>query len=391
MKAKLQRLTRPAYIAVAFVLVTVSVLSGMRPQPVSAAPLTTRSIRISKSAIGTTSAGQNVVYRIGFTIPAAVNVGGMAIDFCSNSPLIGETCTAPAGFNTNEATPLTINTQSGITDFAIDAATDANTIILTRTAASSSGAVSFELGTGTGGNGFTNPTAVGTFYGRLYTYTTSGAAQAHDEDAATGYQDYGGIALSTAAVINITARVQETLSFCVYPDDDGGGVGSGTCGDAPNITIGHDNGAGTFIIDASQVDEALVHFSLSTNANGGAVVRLKGDTLKDSVTPTPNDINAQGSPASAIAAATEGFGLRIATAGSLTATAPYNGGAGNYGFVVSGGGADDVTSTFGGQIASVGAPVNNSVTTIEFAAQASNTTAAGVYTASEQLIATGTF
>jgi len=75
----------------------------------------------------------------------------------------------------------------------------------------------------------------------------------------------------------------------------------------------------------------------------------------------------------------------------MTAISPYDGAANNYGLVVSGGGTNDVTSTFGASIASVGAPVSNSVSTIMFAAQASNTTAAGVYTASEQLIATGTF
>jgi hypothetical protein len=387
MKTKMQGLKRSAYVAAALLLVTVSIVSGFNPGHASAAPLTSRSIRMSKSAVGSTSAGTNVVYRIAFTIPASVNVGGMAIDFCSNSPLIGETCTAAAGFNTNEGT-TTINNQAGITDFAIDAATDANTIILTRTAAASSGAVSFELGTGTGGNGFTNPSATGTFYGRLYTYTTTAAAQGHNEDAATGYQDYGGIALSTAAVITITARVQETLSFCVYPDDNGTGAGTGTCGDTPNITIGHDNGAGTFIIDSSATDTALVKFSLSTNANGGAVVRMKGDTLKDVV---GNDINPAGTPAATFGAGVEAFGLRISSAGSLTAIAPYDGAANNYGLVVTGGGTNDVTSTFGASIASVGAPVNASVTTITFAAQASNTTPAGIYTASEQLIATGTF
>src|SRR6185436_12235167 len=114
-------------------------------------------------------------------------------------------------------------------------ATDTNSIILTRTggAAAFSGALSFELGNGTT-NGFTNPSGTGSFYARIHTYTTTGGATAHDEDAATGYGDYGGIALSTAAVISITARVQETLSFCVYE-------GGGACGvNAPTITIGHD-------------------------------------------------------------------------------------------------------------------------------------------------------
>ena len=266
-----KKMRQASYIAAALVLGAVGVFSSW-VQHASAAPLNSRSIKISRSA----PSGTNVVYGVGFTIPASVAIGGLAIDFCSNSPLIGEACTAAPGLNTNDGT-LSINNQSGtasITDFTIDsAAGDANTIILNRTASTTSGTVIFELGNGTT-NGFTNPSATGTFYARIYTYATAGAADAHDEDNATGYTDSGGIALSTAAIINITARVQETLSFCVYPDDDGGGVGTGTCGDTPSITIGHDNGAGTLIIDPTQVDTALVHFSLSTNANGGAVVRM---------------------------------------------------------------------------------------------------------------------
>jgi hypothetical protein len=381
MKINMLKVKRSGYVALSLFLALVGVMADIHMA--SAAPLASRSIRISKSAIGTSSAGQNVVYRVGFTISSSITVGGLAVDFCSNSPLIGETCTAPGGLNTNFAS-LSINNQSGITDFSVDTTnSDANTVILTRTAAASSGAVSFELGNGST-NGFTNPTAVGTFYARIYTYTTTLGAQGHNEDAATGYGDTGGIALSTAAVISITARVQETLSFCVYP-------GGGSCGQAPTITIGHDNGAGTFIIDTASADTATIDFSLSTNASGGAVVRMKGDTLKDSVTPTPNNIDAAGSPATTFAAGIEFFGLRLSTAGSLTAIAPYNGAVNNYGLVVTGGGTDDITSTFGGSIASSGGPVDSSVSTIMFAAQASNTTAAGVYTASEQLIATGTF
>jgi hypothetical protein len=372
MKIRFPRLRRTAYVAVAAILVAVSMLSGWVGR-VSAAQVTTRSIRISNS----TPAANNVIYRVEFNVATTGNIGGIAIDFCSNTPIIGDSCTAPGGFNVNEST-LTVNNQTvNIQTLAVDAATTTNTLILTRTASSlSSGAtVNFELGNGT--NAMHNPTAVGSFYARIYTYATSAAAQGHSTNTPTGYVDYGGIALSTAAVINITARVMETLSFCVY---------NTTCGDDPSITIGHTVGT-TTVIDENNIDTANVNFSISTNANGGASIRMKGDTLKSGA----NDINAAGS-AVTFTNGTERFGLRLSASGTnITATAPYNGAAGAYGLVVSGAGTDDVTSTYGGQIANLSGPVNNSVSTVTFAAAASNTTAAGTYTAAQQLIATGTF
>jgi hypothetical protein len=51
----------------------------------------------------------------------------------------------------------------------------------------------------------------------------------------------------------------------------------------------------------------------------------------------------------------------------------------------------NVTSTYGDQIFSETAAVNNEANRLTFAATAGNTTPAGVYTVGEQLIATGTF
>lgn len=369
------KLQRTLYVALAFSLVGVSVFSGW-VQHVSAAQVTVRSIKIGNS----TPDANNVIYGIGFTTATTSNVGGIVVDFCSNTPIIGDSCTAPAGFDVNEST-LTVNGQTGITGLSVDAATTTNKLILARTTGSiSSGtAAFFELGNAT--NALHNPTAVGSFYARIYTYATTAAAQGHSQNSPTGYVDYGGIAMSTAAVINITARVMETLSFCVYPT-------AGACGTDPSITIGHTVGT-TTIIDDTVVDTATVNFRISTNANGGASIRMKGDTLKSGA----NDINAIGNTAATIVAGTENFGLRLSTAGTnITATAPYNNGSGTqYGLMTTGGGSSDVTSTYGGQIAALSGPVNNSISTVTFAATASNTTTAGTYTAAEQLIATGTF
>ena len=367
------KIQRALYVALAVTLTTLSVVPGWVVQHASALQVTTRSIRIGTA----TPNANNVAYRIAFTTATTGNIGGIVVDFCSNTPIIGDACTAPTAFDVNEGTTTIVN-QTGITGLSIDAATTANKLILGRTASSVTApqAAVIELGDGTT-TGFHNPSAVGSFYARIYTYATTAAAQGHNQGTPTGYVDYGGIALSTAAVINITARVMETLSFCVY---------NATCGDDPSITIGHVVGT-TTVIDDTAVDVADVTFSLSTNANGGAIIRMKGDTLKSGA----NDINAAGA-AVTFTNGTERFGLRMQTPGTnITATAPYNGAAGDYGLVVTGGGADDVTATYGGQIAALSGPTNGSISTIRFAAAASNTTTAGTYTAAEQLIATGTF
>ncbi len=366
---------RALYVTAALVVTTASIFSGMI-QSVYAGQVLTRSITISSSAPD----ANNVEYLVKFTTATTNNIGGVVIDFCSNNPIIGDTCNAPTNFDVNEGT-LTIGTQVGITGLSINAATTTNELILTKASATSvnSGvAVTLPLGDGST-TGLHNPNSTGSFYARIYTYDTQAAAAAHVMNAPTGYIDAGGIALSTAAVVTITAKVQETLAFCVYPS-------AGVCGDPPSFTIGHTSGTAT-IIDANTIDTATTNFSIATNANSGVAVRLKGDTLKSGA----NDIDAAGSDFT-FAIGTEKFGLRLSTLGtSITATSPYAPVAGHYSLVTTGGGTDDVTSTFGGQIAQLTAPVSSSVSTVTWGAAASNTTPAGTYTANEQFIATGTF
>ena len=108
----------------------------------------------------------------------------------------------------------------------------------------------------------TNPTTVGTFYARILTYTTTTTGYSPGSEGS--YSDYGGVALSTAAVITITSKVSEQISFCVYV---------GSCGTAANILLGdsHD------VLSTSAPTTAAgptygVFYSLSTNAAHGVVV-----------------------------------------------------------------------------------------------------------------------
>ena len=70
-------------------------LPAFVPAFASAQEITTRSIDLSNSA--TSATGVN--YDLTFT-PVATAAGGFLIDFCSNTPLVGNTCTAPSGLST---------------------------------------------------------------------------------------------------------------------------------------------------------------------------------------------------------------------------------------------------------------------------------------------------
>jgi len=373
------RAKRTLYLGAAFALAVIGLVSDIGGHASAVGQVTSRAIKLGSSAASAT----NVMYHVAFTTASTSNVQGIVIDFCSNDPIIGDTCTAPAGFNVNRST-TSLNNQTNITGFTVYTADATNNrIILTNGSGgsvASSTAVSFDLGNGTT-NGITNTSAVGSFYARIYTYATDTAAQSHNTASPSGYVDYGGIAMAIVPVINITAKVQETLSFCVYKT---------TCGDDPSFTIGHVVGTAT-VIDANAIDTADVNFSLSTNANGGAKIRMRGDTLKSG----GNSIAAAGTTPFTFANGTEKFGLRVSTAGTnISGVAPYNGSTGNYGLDVTSADSDttaNIKGSFGGIVASLSAPVSNSVTTLTFAAAASNTTPAGTYTAAEQLIASGTF
>src|SRR6186997_857199 len=64
------------------------------------------------------------------TLPTTTNIGSIVFEYCSNSPLIYLTCSAPAGF---DASSSVLATQSGNTGFSIDNTnTTTNKIVLTR-------------------------------------------------------------------------------------------------------------------------------------------------------------------------------------------------------------------------------------------------------------------
>lgn len=318
-----KKLKRPSALASAIVLAIASLVPVFVNQTAAAyGLLTSREIRMSSSSV---SAGNDVTYLVRMTTPTTSNIGGLVIDFCSNSPIIGDTCTAPTGFNTNKAT-LALANQTGITDFAVDTVNStASKVVLTRTAASfTAGTLTLELGGAGGADGITNPTTSNsTFYGRMLTYTTTAGAQAYTSTsigAEPPLVHAGGTALSTADTITIQSKVQERLTFCVYT----GASSYATCAlSATNpVVLGDANG----VLDPSNAYvSTTTKYNVTTNASNGVTIRAKGTTL----TSGANTITGIGASAAASSPGTEQFGFcnyRDAGGGvaGLTPAAPYD-------------------------------------------------------------------
>ena len=241
----------------------------------SAAQVTSRYIQMSSSASGTLTAGQNVSYEVGFTVPTTGTVQGIVVDFCSNTPIIGDTCTKPTGF-TLGATPTVATTGGNNTGLSGTwTAAGAN---------NASGYRTLSLTNGTGGSitaatpvKFTvtvpnNPTHVqnsGTFYARILTFASTANVTTWlgtaNGSATANVVDSGGVALSTAEQLGVTAKVQETLTFCMYT------LANCAAGGAA-VAVGDTNGV---LTTAGPFVNKLTKYDIATNAGSGATIRFK--------------------------------------------------------------------------------------------------------------------
>jgi len=355
---------------------------------------------------GGDSFGQDVTYTIGFTVATTGNIGGAVIDFCSNSPITSDSCTAPTGFNTNFAS-LGIANRTGVTDWSIDTTNStASRVILTRTAASvsASTAVEFDLGTTAAADGITNPTVNGTFYARILTYAATATAQAYTSTVPGTFVDDGGVAMAIANELTITARVQEVLQFCVGTTDSGT---NSDCTDISGTTI--NLGVVESSVVASTSDTAG-RAMIRTNANSGAVIYYKAEQNTSSgklkvagatcsgVSTTDQCFNSTGTTQNSIVAGTEEFGMTLTNVDTsnggattnLSCDTQYDGdgtcnGVGTYTDY-----AWDDTGNFD-TIATSSSVLDDEMITMKFAATASPTTPTGLYTVTANFVATATF
>ncbi len=376
-----------------------------------------RAITMSDSSVsgGTITngvgSGTNVTYRVTFQAATAYTMKGIVLDFCdgSSTPIIGDSsCSAPTSFTVG--TTPTIDTTNYIvgasttpgigTGWTATSINSGQTLVLTNStgkALTSGTAYTFAI------SGVTNPSTKGTFYARLLTYTSSTVGiSTYDHDDPGTYQDFGGFALSTNDLVQVTAKVQETLTFCVSGLYFGASPPNCGATATPAITLGHgtNNTLGPDLIDQQPV------FTIaSTNALSGLTIRMRSALACGGLSMdggTSCGIPAIGSGASTwsiMAAGTAAFGMYChdgsGGTGALLCDGNYidRGGSADpntYGMDTSTVG-DNVTSTYGDVVAAATGPVNNQLNQYDFAATAGNTTPAGIYSTNLAMIATGTF
>jgi hypothetical protein len=371
-KSNLRNAAQRIVVGVSVVGISLTALVPLLSGSASAAAytqLTARSIQLSNSAPSATG----VSYNVSFTTSASYTIGSVVIEICTD-PFVGTTCTTTgqaAGFSWNTGTSGAVNSSTGITGLSVDTAdSTASKLVLTRTAGvvGASVPVNFTM------SGVSNPTATaGTYYARIYTISgTTGSLGT--------LQDAGGDALSTANVINITAKVQESLTFCAYTTNATCALATGTA-----LNIGDGNG----VLSSTTANyQASSFFNIYSNATTGVAVRLKGSTL----TSGANTITAQSSAtcvADSTTATVEQFGLRVTGGTGFTpnASSPfYNCASTNHALDTAG-----MSSTYGSLLGATAGPTAEMQNTVEYNAKASTTTKPGIYTAAMTFIATGVY
>jgi hypothetical protein len=373
-------------IGVAAVLCAVILLSVI-PAIAGAAQLSQRSVALSSSSAG----ASNVSYKIDFTSVGAADA--FVVNFCSNSPLIGSECDAPAGFSVAGATTST-------PDYTVaDGATATEVVVVSDVSAAE--AVSVTLG------GINNPTAAGPLYARIVTYDTEANATAYTaEDLGDGAIDEGGAAISIKNTIGVSAAVMETLTFCVSGADIAPNC-SGANGALPVLKLGEDFG-GVLALQPGVVSEGSIHTQISTNALNGAVISLKSNAtdcggMLRAGSPTSCDILPAQVAGISTTANEARFGVRLAAAtdasgGSANANGVLQPASGssyntsNFFLNYISGNATGITSPFGDPFLDTdSAPVNNKNMELTFGATVANNTPAGTYSVDLGLIATGKF
>jgi hypothetical protein len=430
------------------------------PAIAAAAPvqLEPRSIQMSDSSPSgssiTTSPGDGTDVSYKVTITNANAFDSIVLDFCDNSPIIADTClnttahpgeTTPEGMSVAGAA-LGSGTVNGVNISPTTTCTGGPTSPLANWVVSTPTTYTVELKdtSGAGGShpicaastqtftitGITNPNVAESFYGRIYTYADDAASSYTSSSAPGTYVDYGGIALSTVALITITAKVQESLSFCVTAAAYSTWTTTGDCTDPattatgtgpPSLTIGTPEGSNVVLVP-EQAATGTDTFQLSTNATGGAVIDMHSSNSCGGLSinggadgckiEAIGDDTGHNSTASQVgtedisAAATADlaiFGVQLGTfsdgttvpgglhgTGTLNDVAPYNGTGTVYG--LDDDPATGVASEYGNEIANTNsAPCFLLTDTINFGATSALTTPAGIYSTNISLIATGTF
>ncbi len=390
---KIARLLKQITYTVTATAMGLTSLLAILPGSASAAgQVQSRSIQLSSSSNAASAATTS--YNVKFTTTSTYTGKGIVVDFCTNSPIIGDTtCTAPTGFTIGGSPTITTNSAPMNTQ--------------TWTVASANAGRTLEISQATGVsftnatvadftiNNVQNPTsAVGTFYARIYTYDTTAGATSYviaNVDTGSVHKDDGGIALSTASQVTVTAKVQETLLFCVYTSGAncaGGTVAGLVLGDAFGVLS---SSTTAYLTSTNATTPLTAKLGIASNATTGVTVMTKatGTLTSGANTIVSSGAGSGSCTADSSTASVEQFGFNVAAGASQTADAGYACGAGSHSFDTTN--TPNLTSTFGDRVLFTAGPTVESAGTVDFVGKSSTTTKSGVYTSTLTFIATGIY
>lgn len=272
-------------------VLSATVVAVLNASNASADQIVTRSLTLLPSSDGKTggsapsggagyTTGSNPNHKFAFTLPTAGNVGSVKLLYCQTAT---GTCNAPAGLSLSSAT---WGSDSGTTvSFTGIGSQSANSAVITRGVApiAANAAVVMQL------NNVVNPSAIGAFYVRITSYAST--------DASGTAIDAGNVAAATANAIQLSGVMPESLVFCVGMTVDA------TC---TTVTTGVINFGAEF--SSTTPAYATSQMAAGTNAGGGYIITVAGETLKSGSATIP----AIGATAQIATNGTSKFGLNLA-------------------------------------------------------------------------------
>lgn len=434
---------RPLVALTALALVAGSAVPSMLLSTAGAAgaQMLNRQIQVSDSSPSgnanfTTGigSGTNVEYKINFTSSSPATIGGIVVDICSNTPIVGDsTCLAPGGFDWSATPSVSVNGATlGGTWTAASAVGGGTGVypvlkLSNATPVAPTGLVTLTV------TGVTNPTqnvaVTGqSYYARITTFATSAdmdtAYPATNDTRASmatletnNLVDYGGVALSTTTPITVTAKVMETMMLCT----SGTVMAATGCTDAstPSVNIGEDYN-GTKVLRDDAISTASAWSMISTNASTGYGIWIRGrntcpeggmtKVASTNVCEIPAAHSGAGVAGPLVIGRTTGnaaFGMRVEDGafvgtgiGTNTAVEKWTGDDTINGTIIANtsnylmdttSGNDNINYVYGSQVVDSTGQANSVQNEYFFAATASPTTPAGIYTQTFSLIASGRF
>lgn len=222
--------------------------------------------------ISSNETGATAEYKFSFFPNVTSNIGSIEFEFCSNDPLPGTPCTAPAGFDTGSTNLID---QTGSIGFTISNISTQNRIVLTRppVLTTAGNEVTYHF------DNIVNPSTSGAYYVRLQAFASS--------DATGPASDYGGIAFNITNLLSITATVPPFLTFCT-----GVRITGLNCANANGSYINFGE------LSSKTARSGSSQMLAATNAQDGYNVTVLGSTLvsgTNSINPlSANDVSRPG-------------------------------------------------------------------------------------------------